>query len=451
MFSRFFDLKENPFKLAYDPAYLFTGRHHEEAMAHLRYAVSEGEGFTIITGERGVGKSTICRAFLESLGAHASRAFLAGPLSHPKELMRRINQQFGIRAEAQSVKELIDTLNDFLMQQRIAGNKVVTIIDDAQLLSSEVLEQIRLLSNLETTREKLIQIILIGEPELIALLDSHELRQMGQRVSVCYEIGSLSRDETAVYIHHRLSLAAQGPPLRFAPAAIRSIFQYSGGNPRLINVSGQAVLAAAFRAGQKEITGDVAQLAIQDLMLRNGHKADTGSRRKVFSWALALGGMLLLCAGVVFTLRHADERSASQPIAGAPAPPEAPLQPDPAISEPARGDADAPEPVPAPPPEAGVPGDEIPPAPRLADHPPPMTHSVQTGAFRHAENAQQMLTQLTARGYPARISKVTDSQGHYWYLVLIGDYPNRQAAQTEANEFSRRENIPSVVRPYSAN
>jgi len=185
MFWRFFGLKDDPFKLAFDPAYLFMGRHHEEATAHLRYAVAEGEGFTVITGERGIGKSTLCRAFVDSVAAETSTAFLSSPLPTARDLLQRMNLQLGIPAEGENSKDLIDALNEYLMRQRLAGRKVAVFIDDAQTLTPEVLEQVRLISNLETTRDKLIQIVLIGEPELMKMLDSRELRQMGQRVSVC--------------------------------------------------------------------------------------------------------------------------------------------------------------------------------------------------------------------------------------------------------------------------
>ena len=168
MLLQFFGFKDNPFKLAPDPAYLFLGRHYEEALAHLRYAVTEGEGFTVITGERGIGKTTICRAFLDTLGDGTAAAVISSPVSSPGDLLRRINTALGIPGKADTLKGLIDPLNDFLMRQKLAGRKVAVFIDDAQSLGLEVLEQIRLISNLETTREKLIQIVLVGEPGLMS-------------------------------------------------------------------------------------------------------------------------------------------------------------------------------------------------------------------------------------------------------------------------------------------
>ena len=277
MVLQFFGFKDNPFKLAPDPAYLYLGRHCEEALAHLRYAVTEGEGFTVITGERGIGKTTICRAFLDTLGDGAAAAVISSAVSSPEDLLRRINTALGIPGAADTLKGLIDPLNDFLMRQKLAGKKVVVFIDDAQSMGLEVLEQDeRLISNLETTREKLIQIVLVGEPGLMTKLNSHELRQMGQRVSVRYEIGRLSSAETAAYIQHRVSIASTGSPVQFEPAAVRHVFHYSQGNPRLIHAACQAALTAAFGAREKTVTGAIAQAAVMSLPLRTERTPTTG-------------------------------------------------------------------------------------------------------------------------------------------------------------------------------
>jgi general secretion pathway protein A len=275
MFLQFFGLKDNPFKLTFDLNGIFIGKHHEEALAHLRYAAAEGEGFTVITGLNGMGKSTVCRFFVESINNSASVAFLSSPIPGPTELLQRMNRSFGIAVGAQTAHELTGALNRFLMQERIAGRKVIVFIDDAQILSPAVLEQIRLISNLETTRDKLIQIVLVGEPELMQLLNSHQLRQMGQRVSVRYEIGPLSLDETAAYIQHRLSLASTGAPLQFRREAVRKIFRHAGGNPRRINIACSTMLAAAFKLGQKEMTGELAQAVIRDLRILEGRSVGT--------------------------------------------------------------------------------------------------------------------------------------------------------------------------------
>jgi general secretion pathway protein A len=449
MFLKFFGLKDNPFKLAFDPACLFMGRHHEEAAAHLQYAVAEGEGFTVITGDRGVGKSTLCRVFAGRIAAEGATAFISGPVATAKELLQRISREFGVRNEGETTKDLIDALNEFLMQQRVAGRKTVVFIDDAQALAPEVLEQVRLISNLETTREKLIQMVLIGELELMNLLGSRELRQMGQRVSVCYDIGPLTEAETAAYIQHRLSLASAGPPVRFEPAAMHQIFRHSGGNPRRINIAGNAVLSAAFKAGRNGIDADITQAAlrVEQRDDRAGAPvAPAGLKKRL--WAAAAGCGVLLAATVAFVaLRPAGERPASPAETGVSAPMAA-VAPGPAAAE-------APvvaAPVPAPSPT--VPETEAPPETKALAPPREgrvrMTHSVQVGAYLYPENAQHVAAQLAAKGYPARVFKITDAKGRTWHTVRIGDHPSRQAAQAQADEFSRREQMKTAVRPFSA-
>jgi general secretion pathway protein A len=475
MYLPFFGLKDNPFKLAFDVNSLFFGRHHEEALAHLRYAVAEGEGFIVITGAKGVGKSTVCRAFLESLKAGATAAFLASPIPGPMELLQRMNRSFGVPADGRSAHELTDALNGFLMQARVAGKKVVVFIDDAQVLEPAVLEQVRLISNLETTHEKLIHIVLIGEPALMQLLNSHALRQMGQRVSVCYEIGPLTAEETAAYIQHRLSIAAAGaPPPRFSRDALREIFRHARGNPRRINIACGAILSAAFKSRQKEISGALAHAVVAELRQLDAGAAGRPAARRFPAWAPAGALLLCLAAAAIFALRPAPP---PPPAAGPEAAPE--IVGAPAAVEPAAAVSAAPEaPVEAPagsdsisagpaPPVAGA--DSLTPPPEAAaavpapaepQAPPPaspeavaeapMTHSVQVGAYLHPDNAQQVATYLAGKGYPARVLKVTDDRGRAWYTVRIGDHPNKRAAQAQAEEFTEREQKQSVVRPFGA-
>jgi general secretion pathway protein A len=178
MYTKFFGFKEKPFMLAPNPAYLFLGKSHEEALAHMIYAVSEGEGFISLIGKRGVGKTTICQAFINRREENTAIAYIFKPEVSPEELLKRINSEFSISTDTDDIKDLNDALNTFLMQQKVDGRKVVLFIDDAQNLKTDALEQVRLLSNLETTREKLLQIVLVGEPELADKLGSHALRQI---------------------------------------------------------------------------------------------------------------------------------------------------------------------------------------------------------------------------------------------------------------------------------
>jgi general secretion pathway protein A len=375
-------------------------------------------------------------------------------VSSPGELLRRINTALGIPGTADTLKGLIDPLNDFLMRQKLAGRKVVVFIDDAQSLGLEVLEQIRLISNLETTREKLIQIVLVGEPGLMSKLNSHELRQMGQRVSVRYEIGPLSPAETDAYIQHRVSVAATGSPVQFEPAAVRHVFNYSRGNPRLIHAACQAALTEAFGAREKTVTAAIAQAAVMGLIAAaEGKDPDRRWRRPALGWAMAGCGVIVLAAAAFFALRGPEERPSSEMA-----------DPDRVrLAAPAESAAPAPAPAPAPVPavvaSAGSDTTEgrdpavPPPAPKekavsAARAPAPrMTHSVQVGAYLVPENARKQVERLSAKGYPARIFEVKDSQGRSWSAVRIGDYPSSEAARRQADEFTRREQAPSVVRP----
>jgi general secretion pathway protein A len=268
MYTSFFGLKERPFKLVPDPAYLFLSRSHEEALAHLSYAISQGDGFVEITGEVGTGKTTLCRVFLANLDQYTEAAYIFNPILNSIQLLKSINDEFGINSEADNTKELIDTLNIFLMEKKLQGKKVILLIDEAQNLSREVLEQLRLLSNLETDIYKLLQIILVGQPELGEMLDSYDLRQLGQRITLSCHLFPLTYKETKGYIQHRINIATQKSGIKFSRAAFRSIYRYSGGIPRLINITCDRALLTAFGVGRHKITGGIARAAIRELASR---------------------------------------------------------------------------------------------------------------------------------------------------------------------------------------
>ncbi|MEE8400096.1 MAG: AAA family ATPase, partial [Desulfobacterales bacterium] len=238
---------------------------HEEALAHLRYAITQGDGFVLITGEVGTGKTTLCRAFLDRLDENTEAALIFNPKLDSLELLRTINDEFGIDSGGESAKDLIDTLNTFLMEKKAADKKVILLIDEAQNLSQSVLEQLRLLSNLETNVSKLLQIILVGQPELGEMLDSHELRQLGQRITLSCLLVPLTLKESREYIEHRINIAAQRPAIKFTRMAHRFIHNYSSGIPRLINIACDRALLTAFSLNRRRITAFIARLAIREL------------------------------------------------------------------------------------------------------------------------------------------------------------------------------------------
>ena len=300
MYNEFFGFRERPFRLVPDPAYLFLSKSHEEAMAHLIYAISQGEGFAEIIGEAGTGKTTLCRAFLEKLNDTAEVAYIFNPKLDSIELLKAINDEFGIDSKADNIKELIDTLNVFLMEKRTEGKNVILLIDEAQNLTKEVLEQLRLLSNLETTTIKLLQIILVGQPELAELLDAWELRQLKQRITLSCFLKPFTYRETAAYIRHRISIAAQRPGVTFSRAAIRAIYKFSSGVPRLVNIASDRALLLAYGLNRKDISGREARAAVKELTRRGGAPRSALPRERGLVFMTAL----LLAAVFIFIFYH---------------------------------------------------------------------------------------------------------------------------------------------------
>ena len=268
MYNTFFGFKEKPFKLVPNPAYFYLSKSHEEALAHLNYAISQGDGFVEITGEVGTGKTTLCRAFLENLNRTVEAAYIFNPKLGPKQLLKTINEEFGIKTEGENTKDLIDALNLFLIQKKAAGKKVILLIDEAQNLNRNVLEQLRLLSNLETNRDKLLQIILVGQPELSEILNSHSLRQLGQRITLSYRLSPLTFNECREYIQYRINIAARKTAIKFDRSAYRQIYKYSKGIPRLINIVCDRSLLTAFVLNQFYITASIAKASIKELATR---------------------------------------------------------------------------------------------------------------------------------------------------------------------------------------
>jgi len=268
MYKDFFGFKERPFNLVPDPIYLFLSKSHEEAMAHLAYAMIQGDGFVEITGEVGTGKTTLCRAFLEDLDKNTKAAYIFNPKLNSIQLIKAINDEFGISSKADNTKDLIDTFNSFLIENKAKGKKILLIIDEAQNLTNEVMEQLRLLSNLETTKHKLLQIILVGQTELREKLNSHALRQLAQRITLSCQLIPLSYKEVRKYILHRINIASRKPRIKLTRVAYWAIYRYSGGIPRLINIVCDRALLTAFGLDKQRITGNIVRSSIRELTSR---------------------------------------------------------------------------------------------------------------------------------------------------------------------------------------
>ncbi|MES9834170.1 MAG: AAA family ATPase [Candidatus Thiodiazotropha sp. DIVDIV] len=284
MFQDYFGIAEDPFSITPDPKYLFLSERHRNGFAHLLYGVTQGGGFVQLTGEVGTGKTLLCRKLLDRLPQAVDVAFIFNPRLSPLELVATICDELKVLYPlgCSSIKEIVDFLNAYLLETHAQGRRTVVIIDEAQNLSFESLEQIRLLTNLETASEKLLQIILVGQPELRALLKRPELRQLAQRITARYHLTPLSRTETRAYILHRLKVAGIERPL-FTDAAIRRVYKLSGGIPRLINILCSRGMLAAFGKRKGQVTrGMLSQVASE---LRG--EEDGVGRLKSWGWLLA--------------------------------------------------------------------------------------------------------------------------------------------------------------------
>jgi general secretion pathway protein A len=253
MYTHFYGLNEKPFALVPDPRFLYLGRSHGEALAHLMYGVQEGEGFVLIVGQVGTGKTTLCRTLLDEIASDTELCFIFNPSTTEVELLASINREFGLPTAVRTRSELVDELNRFLVRKKMEGRRILLVIDEAQNLDPEVLEQVRLLSNLETEREKLLQIILLGQLELDETLSRPELRQLRQRIAVRWKLEPFSRRETAAYVEHRLRVSGASNPQLFTQPALALLHRRSRGIPRLINSIADRALLAGFSAGKKRI------------------------------------------------------------------------------------------------------------------------------------------------------------------------------------------------------
>jgi len=276
MYEHYYGFAEKPFSLTPDPKYLYRSQSHASAFDLLQYAVRRREGFAVITGDIGTGKTTLCRALLEQIDRATFTALVLNPFLTEEDLLKRILQDFGVlsREEAKSPamasiskQELVETLYDFLLSLVPLKASAVLIIDEAQNLPLQVLEQIRILSNLETDKEKLLQIILVGQLNLHGLLRSPDLRQLDQRVSIRYELAPLDRDSVAAYITHRLTIAGGGQSVAFAPDAVDEVHRVSHGIPRLINLVCDRALLGGYSQRTSRVTAELVRHAAEGLEL----------------------------------------------------------------------------------------------------------------------------------------------------------------------------------------
>ncbi len=266
MYTQFYGLKEKPFNVTSDPNFLFFSRTHREAFSYLLYGIKERKGFIAITGEIGAGKTTLCRAILNQLDPSLTKtAFIFNPSLSGVQLLEAILEDFGLTPERRSKIVLFKQLNKFLLNELSLGRNIVLIIDEAQNIRNPLLEEIRMLSNLETEKEKLFQIILVGQPQLNDKLNSAALCQLRQRIVVRFHINPLGADEIEKYIYHRLKVAGSNGDIKFTQESIKRIFAYSNGIPRLINLACDRSLLKGYTMGAKTLDDGIVKISISEI------------------------------------------------------------------------------------------------------------------------------------------------------------------------------------------
>lgn len=319
MYVDFYGLKERPFQLLPDPRFLFLSRSHREALAHLLYGLEAGEGFIQVVGQVGTGKTTLCRTLLGRVGSEVEIAYIFNPSPSEIELLAALNREFGLPTVARSRGELIDELNKFLLEKRAQDRRVLLVIDEAQNLEPGVLEQIRLLSNLETEHEKLLQIALIGQPELDENLARSDLRQLRQRITVRWDLRPFDRNEVGEYLNHRLQVAGLERPDLFSAGAVRGLYRGSRGIPRVINAIADRALLSAYSKGKARVDARTVRAVSRELPSSEGGWSRPLGVTPPTATALIACGLLLGFFATLWWPEAFASRSSEPAVASAPA------------------------------------------------------------------------------------------------------------------------------------
>ena len=316
MYNEYFGFKEAPFSIAPDPRYLYMTAQHREALAHLVYGLNSEGGCILLTGEVGTGKTTICRCLLEQVPEQARVALVLNPKVSEVELLETICDELKISYPGQdnSLKTYTDKIYSFLIESNRKNEKTVLIIDEAQNLSSDVLEQLRLLTNLETNQRKLLQIIILGQPELLDILARKEMRQLAQRITARFHLQPLTKDEVKAYVSHRLAVAGQNIQL-FSDSSIKLLYKLSNGVPRLINVLCDRSLLGAYVENLPSVTPVIVKKAATEVFGELKNVENKNKSRRWFIPLAAVASIILLAAAGVFFMSSIQEKKVTESLA----------------------------------------------------------------------------------------------------------------------------------------
>ncbi len=448
MHEEYYGFSEKPFSLTPDPKYLYKSESHANAFDLLQYAIRRREGFVVVTGDIGTGKTTLCRAILDQLDRRTFTALVLNPFITEEDLLRIILQDFGVvsrdeikrgRLAGVTKQELIDTLNEFLLSLLPLRAGALLILDEAQNLPPQVLEQIRILSNLETDKEKLLQIVLVGQLNLQEQLRAPNLRQLDQRISIRYELKPLTAEETAAYVAHRLTIAGGGAVVSFAPKALELVHKYTGGIPRLVNLLCDRALLGGYSARTNRITPEIVTAAAAGLDLVKPRLAiGRWLRRRAAAFAAGAAMMAVIAGGVAYevisvqagatpTREAAGAESAPRETAVAPAAAAALASADLPPAPVDGGGERATEPnAPAPQSTSGRVGDAQPQGAGVRP-----TYSVLVGSFRQPSEAATLSRELEALGFQVRTSRFESSERGAWHQVFVGPYTDLEGARRD--------------------
>ncbi|HEX4348325.1 MAG TPA: AAA family ATPase [Vicinamibacterales bacterium] len=417
MYEEYYGLSEKPFSLTPDPKYLYRSESHANAFELLQYAIRRREGFVVVTGDIGTGKTTLCRALLEQIDRTTFTALVLNPFISEEDLLKRILQDFGVISREElkagrmahvTKQELIETLYDFLLSLIPLKASAVLIIDEAQNLPLHVLEQIRILSNLETDKEKLLQIILVGQLNLQTLLRSAELRQLDQRVSIRYELKARDEESTSAYVAHRLAIAGGSGSVAFTTKALGLVHRITGGVPRLINLICDRALLAGFSQKANRITPDMVHHAAESLDLRPVAGRRFAWLRTRASLAAATFVVLLAASMAVGVTAWLYERFGVDTVHASTRTPGADIV------------------LPAMPSQRELPADAA-----------ATVVAASYAADDQSDAVASLTSWLEASGYHVYYASIDLGPAGHWQRVLAGAYTDQESAAAEAERLNR--------------